>query len=99
MMYQKVLFYCYFDEVIIETFFIFTEMSVPQFICMGRINSSEDKFHPNGYVCSGELDFVLSSHDPCILLYQDECIRLFDKPFVFEEAFLSDTDLLLNLAR
>ena len=66
---------------------------------MGKITNSENIFHPNSYVCSQELDFILNNHDPQVLLYEDESICLFNKHFVFEEAFFSDMDLLLDLAR
>ena len=79
--------------------FLFTDVTVPQFICMGKISSSEDVFHPNSYVCSREFDSVLNNHDPYALLYKEESVCLFNKHFVFEEAFFSDMDLLLNLAR
>lgn len=74
-------------------------MNIPQLFCMGKISNCEDIFHPNSYVCSRELDSVLNNHDPQSLLYKDEYIHLFNKHFVFEEAFFNNIDLLLDLAR
>lgn len=63
---------------------------------MGKISLAEDIFHPNGFVCSREFDSVLSNRDPAHCLHVDENVWLFNKCFIFEEAFFNDSDLLFT---
>lgn len=70
---------------------------IPQFRCMGKVSFAEDTFHPDGYVCSGELDRLMSNQD--MHRTQEETVRLFGRCFAYEEAFINDNKLLLKLAR
>lgn len=66
---------------------------------MGKINQSDNTFHPDGFVCSKEFDSLLSERDPCQMLYSHEEVDLFGRCFLFDEAFLNDLDLLLTMTK
>ena len=66
---------------------------------MGRIAHSDDALHEKGYIGSGEVENVLLARDPAPSLFTDNSILLFNRNFLFDEAFFQDTDLLLKLAR
>lgn len=76
-----------------------SDVIIPQMTCMGKVIFSEDIFHSASYVCSREFDSILTNHDPSYSLHVNETVMLFDKCFVFEEAFLNDSDLLFTLAK
>jgi len=68
-------------------------------VCMGKINQSDNTFHSEGYVGSTEFEALLDCKDPSHLLHSDEEIHLFGRCFLFDEAFLNDTSLLLSFAK
>ena len=77
----------------------FLETIIPRLNCMGKINLSDDTFHPEGFVCSREFDCVLNGNHPAFSLYEDEEVRLFNRCFLSDEAFLCDTNILLTLTK
>ena len=79
--------------------FVSIDINIPQFTCMGKISFAEDVLHPNGYVCSREFDYVLNNQDPSHSLHVDENVWLFNKCFIFEEAFFNDSELLFTLTK
>ena len=66
---------------------------------MGKVSFAEDVFHANGYVCSREFDSVINNRDPSHALFLDEEVCLFKQCFIFEEAFLNDSDLLFTFTK
>ena len=80
-------------------FFLHLESYVPKFNCMGRVGQSEDILHEKGYVCSGEIERILQDRDPIPWLFPAQQIKLFNKCFIFDEAFFNDIDTLLKLAK
>lgn len=66
---------------------------------MGKTNISDETFHPEGFVCSREFDSVLSGNHPAFYLHEDEEVRLFNRCFLNDEAFLCDTNVLLTLTK
>lgn len=80
-------------------FHLVSEVAIPQLTCMGKVSFAEDCFHTTGYVCSREFDSVLNNRDPSHLLHVQETAVLFNKCFIFEEAFWNDDELLFMLAK
>lgn len=66
---------------------------------MGKVSFAEDLFHPAGYVCSREFDSVINNRDPSYSLHLEDNVLLFNKCFIFEEAFFNDHVLLFTLLK
>ena len=66
---------------------------------MGKINQSDDAFHPEGFIGSREFDSVLGGSHPAYLLHDDEEVKLFNRCFLNDEAFLYDINVLLKLTK
>ncbi|XP_046635826.1 protein MMS22-like [Daphnia pulicaria] len=75
------------------------DVNIPQLMCMGKVSFAEDVFHSAGYVCSREFDYVLNNRDPFYSLHTEENVLLFNKCFIFEEAFFNDQELLFTLLK
>jgi hypothetical protein len=75
------------------------DVNISQLMCMGKVSFSEDVFHSAGYVCSREFDHVLNNRDPLYFLHTEEDVLLFNKSFIFEEAFFNDHELLFTLLK
>jgi hypothetical protein len=78
---------------------VLLDVNIPQLMCMGKVSFAEDVFHSAGYVCSREFDYVLNNRDPFYSLHTEENVLLFNKCFIFEEAFFNDQELLFTLLK
>lgn len=88
-----------FPEQSMEEIALKRDVNIPQLTCMGKVSFAEDLFHPAGYVCSREFDSVINNRDPSYSLHLEDNVLLFNKCFIFEEAFFNDHVLLFTLLK